>query len=136
ARFPYEDVTQEYIGNPYLTPSDNYNVDLKWEMFPSASELVAVGVFGKYIENPINEIVACSSVNAISYANTGDMGYMYGAEVELKKDLMRWDNGATLSLGFNIALMTTHQDSGEEQLWRETQGVINIDPTHQTTEST
>src|SRR5690606_30496743 len=136
ARFPYEDVTQEYIGNPYLTPSDNYNVDLKWEMFPSASELVAVGVFGKYIENPINEIVASSSVNAISYANTGEMGYVYGAEVELKKDLMKWDNGDKLSLGFNMALMKTHQEFDEEKVWRETQGVINIDPTHQTSKFT
>lgn len=136
ARFPYEDVTQEYIGNPYLTPSDNYNVDLKWEMFPSASELMSVGLFGKYIENPINEIVASSSVNAISYANTGEMGYVYGAEVELKKDLLKWDNGDKLSIGFNTAVMKTHQEFDEEKVWRETEGIINIDPTHETSKFT
>src|SRR5690606_18081079 len=57
ARFPYEDVTEVIFGNPYLYASDNYNFDIKWEMFPSSSELLSIAAFGKYIENPINQIM-------------------------------------------------------------------------------
>lgn len=85
ALFPYEEINVVYKGNPYLYPSDNYNVDLKWEFFPKSSELLSVTAFGKYIKNPINEITISSATNDISYINTGDKGYVYGVELELKK---------------------------------------------------
>src|SRR5690606_24119297 len=37
APFVYDDGTVPRQGNPYVYPSDNYNLDLKWELFPSSS---------------------------------------------------------------------------------------------------
>lgn len=128
-RFPYEDVTQVVVGNPYLYASDNYNLDLKWEMFPSEGELFSVASFGKYIQNPINEIMISSASNDISFANTGDKGYVYGLELEAKKYLIN-NSQNKISLGFNTAIMKTDQKFDAAKVSAETQGLLNIDPTH------
>jgi hypothetical protein len=73
------------VGNKDLYASDDYNLDLKWEMFPKSDELISVTAFGKYILNPMNEVTISSSSNDISYINTGDYGYVAGAEVEYKQ---------------------------------------------------
>jgi hypothetical protein len=61
------------VGNKDLYASDDYNLDLKWEMFPKSDELISVTAFGKYILNPMNEVTISSSSNDISYINTGIM---------------------------------------------------------------
>lgn len=129
ARFPYDDVTEVILGNPYLYASDNYNFDLKWELFPSSSELISVATIAKYIQNPINEIMIASATNDISYANTGDNGYVYGVELELKKDILELGDDK-LSVGFNTAIMQTKQDFDTKKVNTETNGMVNIDPTH------
>ena len=45
ALFLYEDVNETKYGNPFLYASDNYNVDLKWEIFPSHGELISIAEF-------------------------------------------------------------------------------------------
>ncbi|WP_205600365.1 MULTISPECIES: TonB-dependent receptor [Sphingobacterium] len=129
ALFVYEDVMTNKRGNPYLYPSDNYNLDLKWEMFPKSSELLSFAIFGKYIKNPINEINIASSTNDISYVNSGDYGYVYGAEIEAKKDVFEWGNTNKLSVGFNTALMKTNQKFDAEKVRLETGGTLNINTT-------
>lgn len=132
ARFQYEEVTETEIGNPYLYPSQNYNLDLKWELFPKTTELVSVGLFGKYIQDPINRITIASASNDMSYINTGDFGYVYGAEIEIKKDLgFLSDNYNKFAVGLNTALMRTHQELNEEKVRAETNGlfVINTEGT-------
>ncbi|SFT11766.1 TonB-dependent receptor [Sphingobacterium wenxiniae] len=128
-RFPYEEVTQVIVGNQYLYASDNYNLDLKWEMFPREGELYSITAFGKYIQNPINEIMVSSASNDISYANTGDKGYVYGVELEAKKYLLNLNNNK-LSVGFNTAIMKTEQKFNPDKVSRETDGLLNIDPTN------
>ena len=54
--FRYVNVTFNSQGNPDLQPSDNYNVDLKWDWYLSPSELISVTGFYKYIKNPISRI--------------------------------------------------------------------------------
>lgn len=98
ARFIYEDVTEIKVGNPDLYASDDYNVDLKWEFFPTNDEVFSASVFGKYIKNPINEIVSASSSNDITYANTGDYGYAAGVEIEVRKNLISFDDVNTNKL--------------------------------------
>jgi hypothetical protein len=56
-------------------------------MFPK-NELLSVTAFGKYILNPMNEVTVSSSSNDISYINTGDYGYVAGAEAEYRKQLL------------------------------------------------
>ncbi|MHC5309101.1 TonB-dependent receptor [Myroides sp. LJL116] len=121
ARFIYEDVTEIKVGNPDVYASDDYNLDLKWEFFPKNDEVFAITAFGKYIKNPINEIVMASSSNDITYANTGDYGVAYGAEIEIKKDIIHFSDVQTnkLSAGLNASIMKTYQKLDNEKVNRE-----------------
>ena len=128
ALFVYEDVTEIKVGNPDLYPSQNYNVDLKWEFFPKNEEIISVGAFGKYILDPINEITLASSTNDISFLNTGDTGYVVGAEFEIRKNVFEVDsaNRSKLSAGFNASYMKTSQDLDSEKVRKETSYNINL----------
>jgi hypothetical protein len=125
AMFIYEEVTQVKLGNPDLYHSENYNADLKWELFPKASEIIAVGVFGKYILNPINEFAITSATNDISFLNTGNWGYVAGIEFELRKDIVSKDN-YKVSLGFNTSYMHTDQELNSEKVKEETIYMVNF----------
>nr|WP_315132631.1 TonB-dependent receptor [uncultured Flavobacterium sp.] len=122
ALFVYEDVTEVKVGNPNLYASDNYNFDLKWEMFPKSEELISLTAFGKYIQNPINEVTIASSTNDISFINTGDYGYVAGAEVEYRKLLFNFDdsNSKKLSAGINASYLYSNQDLNTEKVIKET----------------
>ena len=125
ARFLYEDVDQVIFGNQYLYASDNYNVDLKWEIFPKNDEVISVTAFGKYIKNPINLSNIASSSNDITYINTGDYGYAAGVELEVRKNLFYFDDTQDhkLSAGFNFAYMKTDQKLDKEKVGRENPGI-------------
>ena len=96
-------------GNPYLENSDNYNADLKYEIFPTAKEMLAVGVFGKKLINPIERTFISNAANSTitTYLNS-DNSILYGAEIEFILDLVRInENLSAFSLGFNTSLMST-----------------------------
>ncbi len=99
-------------GNPFLTNSDNYNVDLKFELFPTGKEMVAVGLFGKSIKNPIERTFIANAANSTitTYLNS-DTANLYGAEIEFLLDLSRVTKHlADFSFGFNTSLMQTKVD--------------------------
>jgi outer membrane receptor for ferrienterochelin and colicin len=122
ALFVYEDVTEVKVGNPDLYASDDYNFDLKWELFPKEEEVISVTGFGKYIFNPMNEVTISSSTNDISFINTGDFGYVAGAEVELRKLLLNLDGTTSqkLSGGLNASYLYSNQELNTEKVIRET----------------
>jgi hypothetical protein len=122
ARFIYEEVNQAKFGNPDLYESDDYNLDLKWEIFPKSEELISVTAFGKYIQNPINEVTIVSSTNDVTYINTGGYGYVAGAEVEYRKLLFNFDenNVKKLSAGINASYLYSNQELDSEKVARET----------------
>lgn len=122
ALFVYEEVTEVKVGNPDLYASDDYNLDLKWELFPKSEELISLTTFGKYILNPMNEVTISSSTNDISFINTGDFGYVAGAEIELRKQLFNFDeiNAKKLSAGFNASYLYSNQDLNTEKVIEET----------------
>lgn len=127
ALFVYEDIPDKKRGNPHLYPSDNYNLDIKWEFFPNSSEILSLTAFGKYILNPINETTIASSSNDISFINAGDVGTVMGVELELRKNIFALRDGVDgLSLGFNAAYMRTSQDLDSEKVARETDLKINL----------
>lgn len=130
APFVYEEVTQVFIGNKDLYASDNYNIDLKWEMFPTKEEVISFTAFGKLIQNPINETVINSSTNDISYLNTGDSGYAIGAEAEIRKTLyaVEADNSKRLTGGLNVSYLKTEQDLDKAKVEKETD--LSADFTH------
>lgn len=122
APFIYEEVLQVKVGNKDLYASDDYNFDLKWEMFPKSDELISVTAFGKYILNPMNEVTVSSSSNDISYINTGDYGYVAGAEAEYRKQLLNVDsdNAKKLSAGINASYLYSNQELNSAKVNNET----------------
>ena len=127
ALFQFEEVTQVYFGNPSLYASTDYNVDLKWELFPQASELISVGVFGKLIENPINDVTVNSATNDISYVNTGDKATVFGAELEVRKNIFENETEfedfyakENFSVGLNLSYMDSKQDLDRDKVIEET----------------
>ncbi|MDD3003435.1 TonB-dependent receptor [Flavobacterium sp.] len=128
ALFVYEDVTEVKVGNPYLYPSEDYNLDLKWEFFPKNDELISVTFFGKYIVNPINEITLASSTNDISFINTGDWGRVFGAEFEIRKNIVQFgtEKDQKLTAGLNASYMQTNQELNSEKVRKETDYNINL----------
>ncbi|PCE62707.1 TonB-dependent receptor [Sediminicola luteus] len=122
-----EEINQDSFGNPALENSTNYNVDLRWEMFPTSSEIVSFGVFGKYIENPINTFLVVSAANDLSYANTGDSATAFGAELEVRFNVLEneKDNGEALlterlAVGGNVSYLNTNQKLDSQKVSEET----------------
>ncbi|MCF2593201.1 TonB-dependent receptor [Bacteroides caecigallinarum] len=108
--FRYIGVNFKSQGNQNLKPSDNYNIDLKWDFYPSAGELISVGVFYKYIQNPISRIEIASAGGYLSYENISDCATAAGVEFELRKDIFKHTAGEALhkmNFGLNGAYTYT-----------------------------
>lgn len=121
APFAYDNVTSTTYGQPKIYPTDNYNAELKWEIFPTREEVFSVTAFGKYIENPISRVnVASASANDLTYVNTGDYGYVYGAEIEFRKNLFNFSNDSKLYTIVNAAVLDSKQQLDFDKVRRET----------------
>ena len=101
--------TAEIQGNPALVNSSNYNLDFKYEMYPSNNELFAVTLFGKYIQNPIELAQVLTSDDLFSYVNT-DQAYVAGIELEVNRNIASLVGSSSktlknMSIGFNGSYM-------------------------------
>ena len=138
--FRYVSVSFNSQGNPDLKPSDNYNVDLKWDWYISPSELLSVTGFYKYIKNPISRIEIASAGGFLSYENIADHATAAGVEVELKKHLfshpLQGDGLNRLTLGVNGAYTYTcakvplATDPSGSQLEGAAPWIVNADLTY------
>ena len=122
------------LGNPDLDNSDNLNIDLKYEIFPNAKEMVAVGVFGKQINNPIERVFipTASSGGQITTYQNSKKATLYGAELEVLLQLSRISPAlSAFSFGFNTSLMQTEvevdlvENPLENNSKRDLQGAAN-----------
>ncbi len=97
-------------GNQNLINSTNYNVDLKYEIFPTEGAMIATTVFGKYIDKPIERTVGASGTGSgqiISYYNNKS-ATLFGVELELLMPLKELSSYLDqFSFGFNTSLMYT-----------------------------
>lgn len=111
APFNYYDFDRnaDIVGNPDLKTARIDNFDLRWEMYPSNSESVALGVFYKRFKDPIEQILTPGSNLRYTYVNA-DHANNYGLEAEVRKSL---DNLSAnrflkkLTLVFNGALINS-----------------------------
>ncbi len=100
-------------GNPDLKESTNYNIDLKWELFPSSKELISISSFYKRIKNPINLSQTRGSSGNFSYDNTGEKAAIVGLEFETRLNIISKEN-SDLNINFNATKMWFKQDLLEE----------------------
>lgn len=74
-----------FIGNPDLKNAFIQNIDARYELYPTLSEMFTVGVFYKHFINPI-EITYINSGSGLAYGPINAAGaYSYGAELEIRQ---------------------------------------------------
>lgn len=97
-------------GNSNILNSENYNADLKFEIFPQKNELFAVTLFTKYIDKPIERTIQASATGSgqtITYFNNKSAN-IYGAEFEYLVQLNRLSKHLDgFIFGINTSLMLT-----------------------------
>ena len=111
AQFLYSDVNSSEYGNPYLLAPDDYNLDAKYDFSPSKKEIISIGAFYKYIQNPISRIQVASAANDYSYVNT-EKAFVTGAELEVKKILYSVESDTRnndFTLGLNASYLYSEQ---------------------------
>ncbi|MEA5129611.1 MAG: TonB-dependent receptor [Proteiniphilum sp.] len=112
---PYQYVNISFTdqGNPDLKPSDNYNIDLKWDYYMSPGELLSVTGFFKYIVDPIGRVDQGNSAGLLTYDNISDHALVGGVELELRKNIFSRFNTEReqmnrLSAGLNASYIYTN----------------------------
>lgn len=73
-------------GNPDLKRSQNTNIDIKYEIFPGAGQVLSISGYYKYFKNPIEQIVSSGSVKNITFQNANS-ATTYGMELEVRKNM-------------------------------------------------
>lgn len=88
APFKFTHVVGGYsvTGNPDLVSADITSVDLRWEWFPSAAEVVAVSAFYKDFDRPIESVVIGAAELLETYENA-ESARNYGIEIEMRREL-------------------------------------------------
>lgn len=116
APFQYEEPTGRVIqGNPDLERSKVFNIDAKYEFFPSDGQILSATAFFKNIQDPINLSLTTGSSGYFQYNNTGDQAVVYGLELEARAKLIKNSEGkGLLNLGTNFTMMSFSQDLLEE----------------------
>lgn len=102
------------IGNPALVSSKIWNADLRWEWFPSASEVVAVSVFYKYFDDPIERTAGPRIPRLVSFRNA-TRAQNVGVELEARKNLELMGEALEgFSLGANFAYVFSRVELGSQ----------------------
>jgi outer membrane receptor for ferrienterochelin and colicin len=96
-------------GFPFLQTATITNYDLRLEFYPSLSEVISLSGFYKVFENAIERVFISTSGgnNAFSYGNA-DKAFVYGSELEIKKNLLgltKLDFIDDLSIYLNATLL-------------------------------
>lgn len=108
--------TQDYVrrrvvaGNPALERTRIHNADLRWEWFPTTTEVIAISGFYKNFQNPIERNVLDSAGQVLGFENA-DAAQNFGVEVETRVGLgYVHDTLDDLSLGVNFAWIESQID--------------------------
>ncbi|PYP77924.1 MAG: hypothetical protein DMD35_13130 [Gemmatimonadetes bacterium] len=87
-------ISRDVIGGENVQGDENLertnvtNLDLRWEMYPSAGEALSLAVFAKHFTNPIERVFGAGS-GGTSYVffTNAKAADDYGVELELRKGL-------------------------------------------------
>lgn len=110
--------TAQRQGNQYLKNGSNYNVDLRYDIFPSPGEIISFSVFGKRLVDPIELVRLNGSEPMFSFVNS-DRAVVAGVELELNKNLgglFGADALRDFSLGLNGSYLYTQVEFDEDKL--------------------
>jgi len=112
------------VGNADLKRALVKNLDARWEWYPRSGEVVSVGVFGKFFDDPIERAIQpLSGQNSIIFINA-DKADNYGVELELRRRLdFLGSAGNAFTLFSNATIMKSEITPGNT-------GVISLTERH------
>ena len=125
AEYAYFDFSSNAIitGNADLRTATIYNADLRYEFYPTRSELISIGAFYKYFVNAIEQTTLSVSTEQLytSFQNAAKAEDL-GVELELRKSLVdlssskflqRWSVVANAAFIYsNVNLPNTDENRG------------------------
>ncbi|MBL0145145.1 MAG: TonB-dependent receptor [Chitinophagaceae bacterium] len=120
------------LGNPNLSRTKISNIDLRYELYPTAGELITLGVFYKYFKKPIELYFNQSGVGTSSTFNylNAEKAIGYGIELELRKKLSFISALKNATVYSNISYIRNEVKDNTANINRPMQGqspyVINI----------
>lgn len=92
-------------GNPNLKNSVSQNVDVRWELYPSADQAITLGAFYKDITNPIEFYVQpIGGQDQNFYYANAPKATCYGLELEVRKTLTFLAPSSALAKRFTVVL--------------------------------
>jgi len=135
APFPFYDFNKNMNvrGNPNLKQSKTSNFDLGYAYYPTAGEVLSVGAFYKYFENPIEQALQLgNSGRSFNYTNSKSAD-VFGLEAEVRKNLKfideRLDNFVINANGSyiysKVIVPTTVNSTGKRKLQGQSPYLIN-----------
>ena len=87
-------ISRDVIGGENVQGDENLqrtnvtNLDLRWEMYPSAGEALSLAVFAKHFTNPIERVFGSGSGGtSFVFFTNAQAADNYGVELELRKGL-------------------------------------------------
>lgn len=112
--------TAQRQGNQYLRNGSNYNLDLRYDIFPNPGEIISFSIFGKRLVDPIELVRLNGSEPMFSFVNS-DRAVIAGIEVEVNKNLGRLfgtENKTmqNLSVGLNGSYLYSQVEFDEDKL--------------------
>lgn len=126
--FKYQDITFSSQGNPNLKPSDNYNLDAKYEYYFSSSELITVTGFYKFIKDPISRSEIPSGGNTLTYLNVGNNASLYGVELEARKSIInKEEQDLKVLAGLNTSFLVSNVNLDQSSVAQFTNTTSNLE---------
>jgi hypothetical protein len=121
-------------GNVKLKTATIDNADLRWEYYPSTSELISFGVFYKNFQNPIEAYLQNASAGgtaiAFGYGNAQD-AQSYGVEAEIRKSFYNISSSKfiqRLSVIANASYLVSNVNVGNQvDLGPSSSGLTDVD---------
>lgn len=86
-------VYREVIGGDNVFGNDNLvrtvvrNLDLRWETYPNAGEVMSIALFAKHFRDPIERLYLGTSGTPLVTFYNADAALSYGVELEIRKNL-------------------------------------------------
>lgn len=113
---------ENIVGNPNILNSENLNLDLKWEMFPTNSETFSVNLFAKQIKNAIERSFVTSGDSngvTVTFLNA-KKATLAGIELEAITKLDKISEVLkNFTFGANATFMYSDVERSAEQLLLE-----------------
>lgn len=114
--FEFTDVTggRSSVGNPDLKRTLITNYDARYEWFLTPTDLLAVSIFHKDLDDPIEIVVQAQTTLITSYRNA-DKARNTGLEIEFRKNIGDWwERLKPLSLNLNYTYVRSRVQIGEQ----------------------